>query len=467
MEDKTRFDYKQFLIANHERIVIIASFIFLIAMMGFIINEYHDVTSERGFDKDAKAYLDKTKVYGFAADDYMYVSTIVDNVGVAYNLQNTDLDYVNRYRQVYMDKILDKVEPDENRFKAVFFNSSLSESDMNTISMLISYQIVEYDHNKKKVVEEGIKTWLFNKENGVSLAPVQLLKEDYRSKAARHFRETFEGKAHLAPDWEESVADDTANFNKFMVADNGIIFFFSPGEILTEDKGIVRSLIPYRRAHGWERSEILDRYIDPDKPMVALTYDDGPGGKAEAKIHKYLKQNGAVATFFYSGYMIKGKEDQIKDALDMGCEIGNHTWNHPVLTRCDDKDLKKQLNKTNKKIKKACGQYPTVFRPSYGATNKKVNKKANLPVIIWDIDTQDWKTRDAKKIVKTVTKKKKKLDGKIILMHSLYPETAKATKELLPWLEENGFQTVTVSELIRYRYGEEPKKAKVYAGWYD
>ena len=54
------------------------------------------------------------------------------------------------------------------------------------------------------------------------------------------------------------------------------------------------------------------------------------------------------------------------------------------------------------------------------------------------------------------------LDGKIILMHSLYDTTAEATKKLVPWLKEKGYQTVTVSELIKYRYGEDGQDGKVY-----
>ncbi|MBQ9708726.1 MAG: polysaccharide deacetylase family protein [Firmicutes bacterium] len=208
----------------------------------------------------------------------------------------------------------------------------------------------------------------------------------------------------------------------------------------------------------------MARFVDPSKPMVALTYDDGPGLKSEDKIHDVLEKYDAVATFFYSGYMVKGKEDRLKRSVENGCEIGSHTWDHPVLTSCDKKELKKQLNKTNKTIKKACGQAPVLFRPSYGITNKEINKKAKLPVIMWDIDTKDWKTRDAKKIYKSVIKrhKKNKLDGKIVLMHCIYDETADATAKIVPWLDAHGYQMVTVSELYKYGKGKELKPGKVY-----
>ena len=195
--------------------------------------------------------------------------------------------------------------------------------------------------------------------------------------------------------------------------------------------------------------------------MVALTYDDGPGGKSEEEILNCLESSNTVATFFYTGNRVDNAPDKIDRARSMGCEIGNHTWNHPVLTKLTDKEVEEQINKTNEAIKSACGAYPTVFRPSYGATNENVNKAANMPVIMWSVDTLDWKSRNADKIFESV-KSKESLDGKIILMHSLYDTTAEATKKLVPWLKEKGYQTVTVSELIKYRYGEDGQDGKVY-----
>ena len=84
-----------------------------------------------------------------------------------------------------------------------------------------------------------------------------------------------------------------------------------------------------------------------------------------------------------------------------------------------------------------------------------------MPAILWDVDTLDWKTRNAKKIFKSV-KSVKNLDGKIVLMHSIHDETAEATEKIIPWLQRHGYQTVTVSELIKYRQGSEAEKGKIY-----
>ena len=84
-----------------------------------------------------------------------------------------------------------------------------------------------------------------------------------------------------------------------------------------------------------------------------------------------------------------------------------------------------------------------------------------MPVIMWSVDTLDWKKRDGRKVFEYVSGMKD-LDGKIILMHSIYDSTADATELLVPWLRENGYQMVTVSELIRYKQGAEPQAGSVY-----
>ena len=151
------------------------------------------------------------------------------------------------------------------------------------------------------------------------------------------------------PDKLKEVLPEADTSTPYAVDGNEPTYFFTG-----EDNVITSKTIDSKTSDGWLRDKLLIRYVDPDKPMVALTYDDGPGLKSETRIHDVLEKYDGVATFFYAGYMIKGKEYQIKRALGNGCEIGSHTWNHPVLTKCSDKELKKQLNKTNEAIEAAC-----------------------------------------------------------------------------------------------------------------
>lgn len=359
-------------------------------------------------------------------------------------------------------------EGDSFRYKplqqALLVSSRTYESTNGVISLVI-YEQDNTEHDREMVTETSkVYTYQFSEKSGNRLSPLQIFTENYREKCTSYFIDFFKkeyAEEKLMDGWEKFVSSDESNFNSFTLTDTGAVFFFDEGTVLKASEGVVSAGIPLEIMTDVMRTEIKERYIDPEKPMVAITYDDGPGGKSEIRILDCLQKNGAVATFFYQGYRISGNEDKVKRAYEMGCEIGCHTWDHPVLTDLNKSQVKKQLSRTNEAIKKACGAYPTVFRPSYGETNSKINKLSKMPVIMWSVDTQDWKVRNGKKVFKSI-KKAKNLDGKIILMHSIHDSTAKATELIVPYLKKKGYQFVTVSELIKYKYGEQPEKGKVY-----
>ena len=218
-----------------------------------------------------------------------------------------------------------------------------------------------------------------------------------------------------------------------------VIHGIPDGTVLKEGEGTPAMDIPMRIIGSTIRPEILERYIDKKKPMVALTYDDGPYAKTESKIVDTLAENGCVATFFYLGNRVENDTDTVKMAYDAGCEIGNHSWSHPDLTGLSNKEIKSQLNRTNKIISKVIGVKPELFRPPYGSFNDRVLEAADMPAILWTVDTLDWSSRDAKAVFKVI-KKTKNLDGKIILMHSIYGSTAKATEKIVPYLQKKGYQ---------------------------
>lgn len=188
--------------------------------------------------------------------------------------------------------------------------------------------------------------------------------------------------------------------------------------------------------------------IDPKKPMVALTFDDGPGPYTD-RLLKCLKENNAKATFFLVGYSVERYKDTVKKAYDMGCEIGNHSWNHPQLTSLDPAALAAQISSTNRVIRSATGHDPTLLRPPYGSYNSTVAAAAGMPLILWEVDTLDWKTRNVQSTIQSVMSNVK--DGKIILMHDIHQPTVQAAEQIIPELKKKGYQLVTVSELAKYK----------------
>ena len=227
---------------------------------------------------------------------------------------------------------------------------------------------------------------------------------------------------------------------------NGKKYYFSPknGKMVTGKKTISHYLCYF------SEKGVLLRKIDKNKKMVALTYDDGPSIYTP-RILKTLKENNSVATFFVVGNRVPTYSDTVKKAHDMGCEIGNHTYEHKSLPNLSETEVKRQISKTNKEVKKAIGEKPVIMRPTGGATNANVKQWVGMPSIIWSIDTLDWKTRNADSTKKAVLDHVK--DGDIVLMHDLYSATASASETIIPELVKRGYQLVTVSELAECRGG--------------
>jgi len=190
--------------------------------------------------------------------------------------------------------------------------------------------------------------------------------------------------------------------------------------------------------------EKVNKIIDTNSKIVALTFDDGPSIYTK-EIIEILKENDVVATFFILGNKVELYKDTLKLSLEYGNEIGNHTYNHKWLTKLNDTEIKKQIEDTQNIIKNNLGVIPKLFRPSYGSINKRVRKDINLDIVLWNVDTMDWKYKNIDKIVDRAVKNTK--DGDIILMHETYKRTKDSLEKIISILKDKDFSFVTISEL--------------------
>lgn len=189
--------------------------------------------------------------------------------------------------------------------------------------------------------------------------------------------------------------------------------------------------------------------IDPSRPMVALTFDDGPGGSTNA-ILDTLETYSARATFFVIGRNINDKTAPVMQrAVSMGCEIGSHTYDHSDLTKDTPEQFQTAIQQADDRIYEAVGEYPRWLRPPYGAFDNNVQQHAGMGLAYWSVDTKDWKTRNAAATVTAVLQSVE--DGDVILMHDIYAETAAAVVQIVPSLIQQGYQLVTLSELTDFR----------------
>lgn len=208
-----------------------------------------------------------------------------------------------------------------------------------------------------------------------------------------------------------------------------------------------------------EPKKKTDRVIDPKRPMVALTFDDGPHPVYTVSILDALEKHNASATFFIVGNRAEKYSSVVEKIAQSGSQIGNHTYDHKELTKLTDDEIKNELAKASEILERISNIKPDVVRPTYGSINGKVKLSAQSPLILWSIDTLDWKTRNKDKILNTVIGKVK--DGDIILMHDIYKPTAEAAEVIIDKLSEQGYQLVTIEELYTAK-GVEMEKGKVY-----
>lgn len=207
------------------------------------------------------------------------------------------------------------------------------------------------------------------------------------------------------------------------------------------------------------------RVVDPSKPMVALTFDDGPHAVYSDMILDVLEEHHAVATFFEVGRNIAACPEVLPRMEELGCEIGSHSNAHRNLSKLKKSSLLKDLDAADAAFTAAVGYAPALVRPPYGAVNKTVKYASERTMITWTVDTLDWKSKDAQTVVDYL-QNYGDLDGEIVLMHSIYESTAQAVAVLVPWLQEQGYQLVTVTELMAYYYGELPQPNQFYGYTY-
>ena len=187
--------------------------------------------------------------------------------------------------------------------------------------------------------------------------------------------------------------------------------------------------------------------VDKNKKMVAITFDDGPHATNTLKILDILDRYDAKATFFMLGSNVINYQDVVKSVYERGNEIGIHTWNHNDLTKLSSDKILSEIDSTSTAIFNITGQRPKLVRPPYGAVNSVVKSTlCDYTLILWNIDSLDWKSRDENKIVPLVMNDVQ--DGDIILLHDIHATTVPAVEKIVKALDEADYQMVTVSELL-------------------
>ncbi len=264
---------------------------------------------------------------------------------------------------------------------------------------------------------------------------------------------------------EQLLAQDFSNYPYFSFDQDNFYFYFPEEKLASDYHEIITISIPQSELSSTislvsskQQEETISiskqqSIIDPTKPVVALTFDDGPSRYTE-EILETLRRNEVCATFFVLGNKVEDYQEVLKKSVSYHNELGNHSYNHKWLSRLPINSLKEQIEKTQQVLQKTLSYQPKYLRPTYGSVNDRIRKNTELKIVLWTVDTKDWKITNVDRIIEKATTNIK--DGDIILMHDIFERSSQALEKIIPILKEQGFQFVTISEL------EEVKKIRGY-----
>lgn len=282
------------------------------------------------------------------------------------------------------------------------------------------------------------KTYYFDKD-GNKVSGLQVIGENIYC---------FDKDGIMLTGWQQQGED------RYYFSENGIAltgwqtvgedtyYFDEDGKMETGEIAIGLALCTFDKKGKLVSKTLIN--VDASKPMVALTFDDGPGERTGDLLDQLEKYN-ARATFFMLGQKVASNADLVKKMAELKCELGNHSYTHKDLSKQGVSVVRSEIDNTNNKLLEAAGQSATVMRPPYGAIGGVMKEQIQMPLILWNIDTLDWKTRNAQATIDCVMNSVK--DGDVILMHDIHSESVDAALQLIPMLQEAGYQLVTVSEL--------------------
>ncbi|WP_458408142.1 polysaccharide deacetylase family protein [Anaerotignum sp.] len=374
----------------------------------------------------------------------------------------------NAFEQEYLPEIGPKGETrrDNNTEAALYLGYETYLTDETNMSLLF---FETHETSDGMSPHTRIQAFHFDLSKDQEIPAEELMWADFTKNASvytqKYFSTTEPYNERIFGNYKTLLAPENGRFDRFAFTEEGVLFHFDRYDIFPGSMGIVSLLIPYEDM----RTKITEPEAEAgklptaitNKKMVALTYDDGPNPIHTNAILDILEKYDARATFFDLGYLVEKYPDVVKRENALGCEVASHSWDHENFNKLNDAAIKADVAKTDAAFQKVLGRSPDGFRPPYGNCNDHVKTLIPLPIYLWSVDTLDWKSRNADAVMAEV-KKIGDLDGKVILMHGIYSSTAEATAKLVPYLQEQGYELVTVSELVEAKHGEKPTNSKIY-----
>lgn len=340
-----------------------------------------------------------------------------------------------------INSLIEKIEKDNPNLEKIYENNQVKD-----------FKSIIYKNETK------YQNLIIDTKTGKEITFTDLIKIDKNDKFAKKELELLKLK------YPEFIVDDIKNnkgntgYKTYYVKDNEVIIYYYDYLLSYEIQDKISLIINYNEIKDFLNfTPTLDKsYQNEDgynysnsKKTVALTFDDGPSKKYNSLILEELAKNKAHATFFMVGTMMDSCGKCVVDTYKSGNEVASHTYSHINIKRSKSEEVKENIAKLNTKYNELTGDNIKYLRPPYGAYNKNNLDTINMPLILWDLDTEDWRYRDVDHIVNYIIENVN--DGSIILMHELYETSYEALKIALPKLYSMGYQVVSITELAKIK----------------
>ena len=349
--------------------------------------------------------------------------------------------------------ITDKVE---GKDQLIFYYSEKGDSSLTGVeNRLIKKQTFDIANSNVVELENTTLNQLYLKEDGSVFTLDQLFTDTSKAKEKllEDLKSTLQDKK-VEQSVVDQISDDFSAAEltawKFAYKDSQLALY--PVKATTNVEEIAMPISDFfdfiQISYLTEKDAELYKKVQAEKhkKVVALTFDDGPDGNTTPQALDILAKYKIKATFFVQGKNIAGNESILKRMQSEGHEVGNHSWNHPILTKLSLEDAKQQLTDTEDAITKVLGKSSKLMRPPYGAISDDIRNSLDLSFIMWDVDSLDWKSKNESAILTEI--QRQTTDGSIILLHDIHQTSVNSLPRVIEYLQGQGYSFVTVSELL-------------------
>ena len=312
---------------------------------------------------------------------------------------------------------------------------------------------------------ERVLPLVYDMTTGEQLQGSDLIKETYfaivKERLQTYVTEQFPEAAGSAfVSYDETYQSE--DYQKFYLTEDELVFYFEENTLMENHKAfsygvkLSEAKAFFHKDLEGNLKEPVIRKLDPNKKMIALTFDDGPHPKVEDKLLRMLEENDVKATFFLLGQRINDwYPDMPGKIYEAGHEVASHTYSHTLdFGRVTAKNMWSEINQTNLLIANATGYAPDYIRFPGGTDGKRT---VDVPMVVvgWSMDSIDYREKnkaDGATIIYERLKESKYLeDGAIVLLHSIYDNSYEGVAQLIPYLREQGYEFVTMSEMFYYK----------------